>query len=80
MHRIEAPRFGASNASVKSRFKIVNWFLIENPASGRHVRRIPELLLRCRAFCWATLQKDIEETQGRAAEPSAQAMSDSVRR
>jgi hypothetical protein len=36
--------------------------------------RIPELRLLCRVFCWATLQEDIEETQGGVAERSAQAM------
>jgi hypothetical protein len=35
--------------------------------------RIPEPHLRCRVFCWPALQKEIEETQGLAAEPSAQA-------
>jgi hypothetical protein len=79
-HRIDASFFDAPNANVKKWFGIVNWFLIENPASGRHVQAHPEPRLRYRVLCWVTLQKDIEETQGWAAEPSAQAMADSVRR
>jgi hypothetical protein len=42
MHRIDALCFDASKReSKKSACRIVNWFLIENPASRRHVRAHP---------------------------------------
>jgi hypothetical protein len=62
----------------KSEFGIVNRFLIEKPASGRHVRTHPGTALALSGICWLTFQEDIDETQGRAAEPSAQGMADDV--
>ncbi|MFL6838137.1 MAG: DUF305 domain-containing protein [Bradyrhizobium sp.] len=60
-----------SIARPQNQFRIINWFLIESPASGVHVREATGASLGCREFCWGDPSKISGKREGWAVENHA---------